>query len=128
MLYPCPLIMGDRGMFVTRFCFSLQLCRISYINVLCSTNDVTVAIGPCLSAVTTLLADGVGCKASPSYLLLVAWPASEQLSPLLLPHRTPFGIECEVVADTKLNPHKAEDLQNHFTVVMGNPAHIAATF
>ena len=99
MLYPCPLIMGDRGMFVTRFCFSLQLCRISYINVLCGTNDVTVAIGPCLSAVTTLLADGVGCKASPSYLLLVAWPASEQLSPLLLPHRTPFGIECEVVAD-----------------------------
>ena len=43
-------------------------------------------------------------------------------------HRTPFGIECEVVAATKLDPHKAEDLQNHFTVVMGNPAHIAATF
>lgn len=43
-------------------------------------------------------------------------------------NRTPFGIECEVVAATKLNPHKAEDLQNHFCIVMGSPAHIASTF
>ena len=42
--------------------------------------------------------------------------------------RTPFGREYEVTANTKLNPHKAEELNNHFVVVMGSPAEVADSF
>lgn len=35
--------------------------------------------------------------------------------------RTPFGKEFEVVAQTKLTPHKAESDMNHWTFVTGNP-------
>lgn len=43
-------------------------------------------------------------------------------------YRTPFGREYEVTANTKLNPHKAEELCNHFVVVMGGPAEVADSF
>jgi len=43
-------------------------------------------------------------------------------------NRTPFGREYEVTATTKLNSHKAEELANHFVVVMGNPTEVADSF
>jgi len=42
--------------------------------------------------------------------------------------RTPFGREYEVTANTKLNPHKAEEQCNHFVAVMGSPAEVADLF
>lgn len=36
--------------------------------------------------------------------------------------RTLFGKECEVTAHTYLNGHKAEENENHWNIVTGNPS------
>ena len=41
-------------------------------------------------------------------------------------HRTPFGREYEVTACTKFNTHKAEDVNNHFMLITGDPQELAA--
>lgn len=41
--------------------------------------------------------------------------------------RTPFGREYEVTACSKFDSHNAEDPQNHFMVVAGNPEAVLAT-
>ena len=39
--------------------------------------------------------------------------------------RTPFGREYEVTACTKFNTHKAEDVNNYFMIVTGDPREVA---
>ena len=40
-------------------------------------------------------------------------------------HRTPFGREYEVTACTRFNTHKAEDVDNYFMIVTGDPREVA---
>ena len=38
--------------------------------------------------------------------------------------RTPFGREYEVTACTKFNTHKAEDVDNYFMMITGDPKEV----